>query len=148
MSSEAITFFVMPIVMLKEIRTQMETQTSKNNVDDILYEVGIRCGSVLAQTAYDSDSLESLKKEMPDIWIEAGLGILEIVVQSDDISVRITRSSEAYVMGGNDKACHFSRGFLAGLFSETLGTNYFCEENECINQGKNACLYSLKRVDA
>ena len=90
-------------------------------------------------------TFDEISENLPNLWIELGLGLIEIhKVEEDNITVVSSESKEALAMGTTGKtACYLTSGYLAGVISSLMGAKYHCEEVECLSAGNDQCKFEI-----
>ncbi len=142
----SLSFFLMPIDILQGIHDELKEVLGPIIASSILFRSGSRSGrsivSRLGLSAMDSSTISS---KLPDLWIQLGLGIFELVDQDGSrFSVRCLESNEAKALGKRDApSCHLTRGYLAGIISSITTDEYDCIETSCISNGDNECFFEL-----
>jgi predicted hydrocarbon binding protein len=71
--------------------------------------------------------------------------ILELDAGSDSVAIGIMDCFEADSLGESlGPSCHFTLGYLEGLFSQLLGKNFRGRETSCRGRGDDSCNFQLR----
>lgn len=145
LSALSVSFFLMPIDMLRSIYDDFERVACEKEARITLFKHGFDCGQLIIRRIHNYDCMEDFLKNLPDIWIEMGLGIITVVPGKDGSTVfECTESNEAKARGNIGKfACNFSRGYLAGMITAATGKTHDCEETLCISRGDDICSFRV-----
>ena len=113
------------------------------------YDMGYRAGRDLARTARRvADTPEEAFRFLVEIYQQSGYGEMEVV--AFDLSkpearlrghnlMESTAAAKSGIYRTPRAVDHYSRGMVAGLFSELLGMEVVCEEMACEYRGDDAC---------
>ncbi len=144
-----IAFFMMPIEILKDLHSDFGNLIGKRLTNVILFQAGYRSGfGIIQRMQVNCARAEGLHTTLPSLWIELGLGLLDIVEATKErIAVVCSESKEAMAMGETGKpSCNLTSGYLAGVVSALLGNEYGCRETECLSAGDDECKFELTLV--
>lgn len=145
-----IAFFMMPIEILKDLHQDFGNLIGERLTNIILFQAGFRSGfGIIRRMDVKCETVDAISPSLPNLWIELGLGLLEVVEATPErIVVVCNESKEALAMGRTGKpSCHLTSGYLAGVISALLGQHYQCRELECLSEGDTQCKYEIVLSD-
>ena len=117
-------------------------------VDEVLYRCGVESGQAFVGTMAEwtgSQNPMEIVDGIGDVYSRCGWFAVESI-QVDPVShqarIRLTRTLETYGVEGRWEApaCHFLRGYFAGLFRSLFWSDDVdCEETSCRGKGDEIC---------
>ncbi len=143
-----VSFFVMSGDALRSLNDELQIQIGDNEAGALLERYGYRCGESLVQSVgYTCDNIEELEETLPGLIIETGLGrAVTKKVTVDEIIIEFKESVEASHIGKKDGAgCNFTRGYLAGVISNLLDSDYKAIEDSCQCRTDPFCVHRIVR---
>ncbi|MEM0448602.1 MAG: DUF835 domain-containing protein [Methanomassiliicoccales archaeon] len=144
MSDESNPFFVMPGSALRDLREELEL-IEDEEAKETLARFGYRAGVGMIQAlGVEAETSSQLKDVLLQLWSETGLSRMVInKMEEDFIEIALQDSIEAR----QGRRCDFTRGYLAGMVSSLLKRRYEATEIDCIADGKELCVHTLRPVE-
>jgi len=116
------------------------------NIDPILFQCGLRVGSVISLLIIDWD-LDLLVGKVNEFWETYGLGSVELTgVDPLLLTVKGCFECEDLPKTGHG-ACSFDTGVLTAVFSRYFQSPVLVTEEECYSSGYDHCLFVIKKRD-
>ncbi len=141
-------FYIMPVEGLATLRKEMTGLVDEDVAGGVLFRYGYRSGYEIMRKLNLEVSMDNLSEIFEEIWHEIGLGRARLLEDDGKISVVFEESLEAKANGKKTApSCDFTRGYLAGIISRTLGKKYYATEEKCISMGNDVCLFRLSSVN-
>jgi len=147
---DSTAYFLMADKSLRGLKEELDIIMGEDQAGELFYRMGFRAGEEAVKDNVvdtdDFDSIEKLKRELPEHWIHIGLSSIE-VLDGDvtNFNVALSDSLEAKAMRSlPDSGCNFTRGFLEGVVSTLFSSKYAAEEIKCVQTGESQCIFNLK----
>jgi predicted hydrocarbon binding protein len=141
-------FFIMPTILLQSLRQNAAKHLkSEEEVRQLLFDCGVDCGMVMVKKMeISSDDQVDVGDTITALWIEIGLGRLQVKSSDENELVVVCDDSTEAVANGNTgkMICDLTRGYLIGIASTLTGYEWTCTETGCLSHGEPECTYVLK----
>lgn len=145
-SDVRVSFFIMPTVFFKSLRALLEGHLGEEKSSEILYQCGYECSKTMTRKmGITHEDHVDIGNTLIALWIEIGLGRLQIIESTEDeIVIHCDDSTEALSMGNvGRKVCDLTRGYLAGIVTTLMDRDYVCYEDKCMGNGDDKCIYRV-----
>lgn len=116
----------------------------------IFYEAGRLAGKEFFKNLIEKDiNFYNLISKLEKLFIELGIGILRVEeTDMENLSFIITIAEDLDCSGlsnTNETVCNYDEGFLAGIFEEYTGFDFYVKEIECWANGGKICRFEVKK---
>ena len=139
----------MPIDVLRGIHEELQEHLGMIEASQLIYRCGYRSGnSVVKDMNIEFPDKETLSKSLPELWLQMGLGVIDIEkMETDEILLHCQESNEAVAQGNTGKKeCDLTCGYLAGMMTTIMDSEFECVEERCVSEGNGGiCVYRLTR---
>ena len=147
---EPIAFFLMPVDILKGVHDELSELLGPDSASNILYKCGFRSGkNIVIDMNIEFPDFDTLKETLPELWLQMGIGVFQIEeIDSDHVLLKCDESNEAVALKYTGrKSCNLTRGYIAGMISSLLENTFKCEEQTCVSQGDDNCVFYLTLIE-
>ena len=142
---KGVPFFVMPGNALRSLRDELLIDLGDDRTGELMYRFGYRCGeNMTRELDLHSSTMEDLKDSLAILVLESGLGRADANIEDGGLRLVFLECMES-ALGGKKDWCHFTKGYLAGLASSLLDSEYVCSETECVSQKKKRCVFTITK---
>ena len=112
---------------LLELRREVINLIGEDMGAALLFRYGFRCGKLTARSLGIQPEPHEILDFLQSMCAEAGIGeVFPLEVTDSHISLRVDKTiDEEYGKGGD-----FTRGYIAGIFSEFSGKSFYCVKED------------------
>lgn len=136
-------FFVLKSDSMATLKEELTNLLDEEKAKTVLFRYGFKSGELMGELldATENNYLQIIN----DVLVQTGIGHLSnsIGKNGKKISVEIERSIESKIYQ-DGWGCHFTRGYLAGFFTTSLGILYYCNEMRHSGNGGSLCMFVLE----